>query len=331
MLAAACPLPNRSPRKNSAARGLGPVIPARAPRSLQGLPSAPRRRELPATAKALWQTEIEYVPHDSFALPAAGKAVCSPGCFTSLVVQESEDLPDAPLAFDDRERLLSRDEEDSLFRRMNYAKYCAEQLRIRLNPRKPRPQEVDRIARLLTDAVAIRNRIVAANVRLVVFVAKHYVDVASTLGDLVSDGNMSLLRAVEKFDFSRGYRFSTYATWALRYNFNRTVATRRRRQQRFVSGEDHVLAAACAATQEISVSSRRQLKQSLVRLLGQLDARERRIIAFRFGLSRDTPPATLAQLAAKLGVCKERVRQLEIRALGKLRDLAASERLEPPE
>jgi RNA polymerase sigma factor (sigma-70 family) len=343
MPSATCPSPNCTLSANSTARGVQPDAPAHSPRLPERSTSASRRptpspsaaalarREMPATAQALWQSKIEYVPHASFASPPARQADRARDRRSARTMNEHEALSDAPLTFDDPERLLSRDEEVGLFFRMNYLKHRAEQLRARLNPRKPRPREVERIARLLTDAVAVRNRIVAANVRLVVSVAKNYVNAANTLGDLVSDGNMSLLRAVEKFDFSLGYRFSTYATWALRYNFNRAVAARRRRQQRFVSGEDHMLEAICDASPEITASSRRQLKQSLARLLGQLDVRERRIITFRFGLAGDASPATLAQLATKLGVCKERVRQLEMRALDKLRNLAASERLEPPD
>ena len=304
------------------------TAPFRRPRA-QSAPALDRR-ELLAVAQSLYRTRIEYVPHESFTEPSPNASLRNRRA-TLRTPAEPEDHSDAPLTFDDPERLLTRDEEFSLFRRMNHLKHRAEQLRAQLNASRPKARDVELIAQLLGDAVAIRNRIIAANVRLVVSVAKHHVDTANTLGELVSDGHMSLMRAVEKFDFSRGYRFSTYATWALRYNFNRATATRRRRQQRFVSGEDHMLEAACDDPPEISAASRRQLKQSLAQLLEQLDARERRIITFRFGLAGERSPATLAQLATKLGVCKERVRQLEARALGKLRELAAVEHLEPPE
>ena len=85
---------------------------------------------------------------------------------------------------------------------------------------------MDRIENLYEESVATKNQIISANLRLVVSIAKRYVGPAEDFFELVSDGNLSLIRAVEKFDVSRGNRFSTYATWAIMKNFARTIPCR---------------------------------------------------------------------------------------------------------
>ena len=78
------------------------------------------------------------------------------------------------------------------------------------------------IEKLYDESIATKNQIIRANLRLVVSIAKRYVGPTQDFFELVSDGNISLLRAVDKFDFSRGNKFSTYATWAIMKNFART-------------------------------------------------------------------------------------------------------------
>ena len=82
---------------------------------------------------------------------------------------------------------------------------------------------MDRIDRLAEESLRTKNQIVQANLRLVVSIAKRHVTASEDFFGLVSDGNMSLIRAVEKFDYSRGNKFSTYASWAIMKNFARTI------------------------------------------------------------------------------------------------------------
>ncbi len=91
-----------------------------------------------------------------------------------------------------------------LFRKMNYLKYQAHQLRRRLDPAARRTADLDEIERLQEEALAVKNQIIRANLRLVVSIAKRHVGPSNNFFELVSDGNMSLIRAVEKFDFSPG-------------------------------------------------------------------------------------------------------------------------------
>ncbi len=129
--------------------------------------------------------------------------------------------------------LLTREQEVHLFRKMNYLQYKASALRAELDLDRPESGSMDRIEILHEEAVATKNQIIRANLRLVVSIAKRYVGQAGDFFELVSDGNMSLIKAVEKFDFSRGNRFSTYATWAIMKNFARTISAVFRHRDRF--------------------------------------------------------------------------------------------------
>ena len=144
---------------------------------------------------------------------------------------------------------------------------------------------------------------------------------------------MSLIRAVEKFDFARGFRFSTYATWAIMKNFARTIPTELKLRSRFLTGgEERLLSIEDLrpnAARREAAQSERQLEVS--RILEHLDERERQIIQHRYGLDRNHDPMTLKELGRVMGVTKERIRQLEARAIAKLRNAVGEERVEAPE
>ena len=91
--------------------------------------------------------------------------------------------------------------------------------------------------------MATKNQIVRANLRLVVSIAKRHVAPDQNFFELVSDGNMSLMRAVEKFDFARGNKFSTYASWAIMKNFARTIPDEHRHRDRFRTSQAEMFAA----------------------------------------------------------------------------------------
>ena len=99
----------------------------------------------------------------------------------------------------------------------------ANQLRDQVEPCRARTADLDEIERLQEEALAVKNQIIRANLRLVVSITKRHVGPSNNFFELVSDGNMSLIRAVEKFDASRGFKFSTYATWAIMNNFIRSI------------------------------------------------------------------------------------------------------------
>jgi RNA polymerase sigma factor (sigma-70 family) len=228
--------------------------------------------------------------------------------------------------------LLSRDEEGALFRRLNFVKSRAAELRGTLDPNKPDVPLMDDIELLLGEADHVRNHIWRANLRLVVSIAKRYVNAENNFQDLVSDGNMSLLRAIECFDVSRGYRFSTYATWAIRKNYHRAITRRYRDRMRFMSVDESLLATAPdRAAPTASPRHAGSMRQALARLLDRLPDRERLVVSARFGFDAGEHPQTLQQIAERLGVCKERSRQLLLRALARLQTLAFESGLEPLE
>lgn len=227
--------------------------------------------------------------------------------------------------------LLSREQEAHLFRKMNFLKYRAQKLRESLDPQKAKTAELDRIEQLQEEALTVKNQIIRSNLRLVVSIAKRHVGPTNNFFELVSDGNMSLIRAVEKFDYSRGNKFSTYASWAIMKNFARTIPEENYRRDRFVTGHEEMFdAAADNRIDEHEYESAHRRNEEAVRgMLGHLDERERRIMVSRYGLDGSNEK-TLEQLGRELGITKERVRQIESRAQQKLRRIAVEEKLDLP-
>lgn len=217
--------------------------------------------------------------------------------------------------------LLTREQEVHLFRKMNYLKAKAARLRQTLDPNRPIRSLMDHIEKLYVESVATRNQIISANLRLVVSIAKRYIGPAQGFFELVSDGNMSLIRAVDKFDFSRGNKFSTYASWAIMKNFARTVPDALRHQCRFCASHSEMFSnIEDTRTDQYNQESIQLQRQSLVEgILKQLDERERQILTSRFGLTCGQKPQTLKQVGVAVGVTKERVRQIQARAMSKLR------------
>lgn len=228
--------------------------------------------------------------------------------------------------------LLTPSQEVHLFRKLNYLKYRAAKLREQLDPKKPKRRLMKRIERCARDAVAVKNQIIQANLRLVVSIAKRHVSETTTLFDLISDGNVSLIRAVERFDFARGNKFSTYASWALMKNYARSIHDEHRRRDRFPTGLGEVFGETKDSHpdhREEELAQRKRERQ-VEGILDRLDERERAIVVQRFGLGRGQEPLTLKQVGANLGVTKERIRQIEARALNKLRQAAEEAKIELP-
>lgn len=258
--------------------------------------------------------------------------------------------------------LLSRERERHLFRKMNYLKWKANRLRESLDvfstavslddpgattsiPWTKEPlwlrgpigradlSKLEQIVSLYNESVVVKNEIVAANLRLVISIAKKHLTAGISFFDLLSDGNLSLMKAVEKFDYYRGNRFSTYASWAIWRNFARSIPDERRYLDHFRpveidAFEGHIDDRESLWQQERADSERRA---QVDRFLSELDDRERTILELRYGLDSQERPQTLRQVGREIGVTKERIRQIETRALEKLRRVAEEEHLELPE
>jgi RNA polymerase primary sigma factor/RNA polymerase sigma factor len=212
--------------------------------------------------------------------------------------------------------LLEGGQEYEIFRWMNYLKYCASELLSR------KRRSVRKAARLLERAEEFRNRIVSANLRLVVSIAKKLVDRDNRLEDLISDGNLPLIRAAEIFDFERGTRFSTYATWAIRNALFRSRPRNRTHAYRYASGSEEVLFNIEDDRNSMLADEQyhQQLSEAVETLLDDLEARDRLILCSRFGVNEESQPYRLREIAAELGISTERVRQLLSRSLDRLRE-----------
>jgi len=228
--------------------------------------------------------------------------------------------------------LLTREDEQYWFRKMNYLKFRAAELQKKIDPKRPKQNELDDLERFVSEATEVKNFLIRSNLRLVVSIAKKYIKPTNNFFEMVSDGNMSLIRAIEKFDYTKGNKFSTYATWAIMKNFARSIPAEHKRLDRFRTGKEEVFQHSTeyrGSQFEEEVTNRSQ-NRVLMDILGQLDPRERDIVMFRYGLGDVDEPLTLEQVGQRFGVTKERIRQLESRALRKLRKIAEEEKLDIP-
>ncbi|WP_282205652.1 RNA polymerase sigma factor [Kitasatospora fiedleri] len=283
-----------------------------------------------------------------------------------------------------RIRLLTAVEEVELARAIEAGLFAEEALN-----RVPDADErlLGDLDRLVVLGRIAKRRLIEANLRLVVSVAKRHVGRGLTLLDLVQEGNLGLIRAVEKFDYARGYKFSTYATWWIRQAMSRALADQARtirvpvhvvelinrvlRVQRSMLQEHGVepTAAEVGAALQLSPERVREirrlaqepvslhtpvgaeddialgdliedadaaspaesaafllLREHLEAVLATLGERERQVVQLRYGLD-DGRPRTLEEIGHLFGVTRERIRQIEAKTLGKLRDHAFADQL----
>lgn len=221
--------------------------------------------------------------------------------------------------------LLSPQQEVYLFRKMNYLKWFAAKKREQLVGARLTHKKLQEIEQALALACEARDQIIQANLRLVVSIARRFVDANNNFDDLVGEGNLALMNAADKFDYFRGFRFSTYATHAIQRNYYRTTARRQKYHQRMLlSAESESFADLGSDLQEErAMQETYDLYKDLISQVDELlNDRERNILVARFGLDGTTDPQTLKGVADELGICKERVRQLQNRAIGKLKDKA---------
>lgn len=240
-------------------------------------------------------------------------------------------------------------------------------------------EEVDLARRVQKGDQEARDSMIRANLRLVISIARRYVNLGIPLSDLVEEGNIGLMRSVDKFDPEKGYRFSTYAAWWIKQSISRAIIDQGKmirvpvymneeivRYKKAVEALTHKLgrrpqSGEVAKKLQTTVDKIRELEQAITKmssldapigedgdglvhdivedeglvapdervenflnkerarsLIEALPERERQIVAMRYGIP-DTEPKTLAEIAKIMGISRERVRQIEVSILKKLR------------
>ena len=285
-------------------------------------------------ARLLFDQPIDFMDNADFQSPNADREILCQAPENDQKAGKVKPPPGLPpyLASLYAIPLLNREQEAHHFRKFNYLKFRANKLRERIDRQHPKTSDLELLEQLLEQAQQVKNFLIRSNLRLVVSIAKRHMSPSANFFEMVSDGNMSLFRAVEKFDYSRGNKFSTYATWAIMKNYARSIPADYTRHDRFRTGTDEMFDYTTDDRRNPYEDQRTNQQQhtAIMSILEQLEDRERNIIIQRYGLNDGTEPLTLEQVGERHGVTKERIRQIETRALQKIRKIASDEHLEIP-
>ncbi|MBL8745775.1 MAG: sigma-70 family RNA polymerase sigma factor [Phycisphaerae bacterium] len=224
--------------------------------------------------------------------------------------------------------ILTGAEEKVLFLQFNYARYRMSQIQDevrRSETGKPTHEQCESLLRWYRKSDELREQIAETNLALVLAMAKRTRMSEVDFADLVSEGNMALLRAVDKFDCERGFKFSTYACRAILKAFSRQGMKLSKYRQRFPTDFDPKLEKSNhleIKRTEFKSDAAAEVKRLVVENRCELTDIERTVIEHRFRLESPDPdekPMTLEQVGQIIGVTKERVRQIQNKALEKIR------------
>ncbi len=301
---------------------------------------APTRKALSprdeAELRRVLTEKYEYVDHEDFHLPAqeAERVIYTdpdpvPQPDTSWYHPVMDSYSDARANKNVKSVLLTAKQERVIFKQFNYARFRVCELRDTIADAEP--IDADQARELLRwhhKAEDLRHQIARTNLALVLAMAKRTRMSEVDFADLVSEGNMALLRAVDKFDVSRGFKFSTYACRAILKAFSRSGVKLSRYRQMFPTDFDPALERSNhmqtkrAEHEDDCVD---ELKRIIKQNRAELSEIETEVISHRFAIDKpaekgeDPKPLTLEQVGKIIGVTKERVRQIQNKALEKIR------------
>ena len=286
---------------------------------------------LVSRTRELLRTEIDFVSNATFNSPETEEEILQQPFDDTLVStnghneNHSLDMPSHLGRLCEAE-VLSFEEESKLFRRINYFKFKANVLRSQLDPDAPDENKVNKIEWYLEGAQNSRAHLIRCNMRLVVSIIKKCITSHVSFDEMLSDGIWSLIKAADKFDYSRGFRFSTYAYHAISNFAYRKIADQRKANIRFMPATHSSLLDEASERSNPVMDEQiwQEMSKLLAKTMDSLDEREQLIIQGRFALGDQHKIRTFQSLADELGISKERARQLEKRAVAKLR-LKASE------
>ena len=240
--------------------------------------------------------------------------------------------------------ILTKDQELYLFRKMNYLKFEADELRETLSAEQPEPKTVARIEQFLKQALEIRERLINANLKLVISIGGKYLredqrrSPHEFLDDSLSEGALDLVRAVDLFDVERGFAFSTYATCSMINGFKNARSSLRQHvafgaPSVFCIDEYDFPERASEYSSPVVSAERSEFNQRLASLFNQhLDQigneRCQRVIRGLYGLNGEAPK-NKGEVAEELGISKDQVVQIENSTLKRLRTRLSRSGLSP--
>ena len=287
-------------------------------------------------AERLIREPVDYIPNPEFDDPKMdavmlGEMPDEEDFFGKVRTMRPPKDVEAHMAYLYERPLLNREQEAHQFRKMNYLKHKLYKRQQEIDPARARVQDLQELEALREQIKGVRDLLIECNQRLVHSLATKHLNPGQNLDELKSDANISLMRAVEKFDYGRGFKFSTYATWAVMKNFARSIPDENTRKMRYVTGTDELFEGrADVRTDEQDLLAVADAARSRVnRLLEYLDPRTREVIKMRTGMDGSSE-MTLEQIGNHFGITKERVRQINVRGMKQLRERAAAEGTELP-